>query len=153
MADFPLLLAADGRVSIVITSQVCGFARTYLSDQYGGACMERGAKDQSLKEIMAQAATVADLVDYQKGAVVSRTIINRKTGTVTLFAFDKEQGLSEHTAPFDALVQVIEGQAEIVISGKPLRLHQGEMTIMPANAPHALKAIERFKMILTMIRS
>jgi quercetin dioxygenase-like cupin family protein len=115
--------------------------------------MEREAKDQSDKELMARAATVVNLVDYQKGAVVSRTIINRKTGTVTLFAFDKEQGLSEHTAPFDALVQVIDGEAEIVISGKSLRLKEGEMTIMPANEPHALKAIERFKMILTMIRS
>jgi quercetin dioxygenase-like cupin family protein len=115
--------------------------------------MEHGAKDQSVKELMAQAAVAGNLVDYQKGAVVSRTIINRKTGTVTLFAFDKEQGLSEHTAPFDALVQIIDGEAEIVISGKPLRLKEGEMTIMPANEPHALKAIERFKMILTMVKS
>jgi quercetin dioxygenase-like cupin family protein len=115
--------------------------------------MEHGAKDQSVKELMAQAATLVNLVDYQKGAVVSRTIINRKTGTVTLFAFDKEQGLSEHAAPFDALVQIIEGEAEIVISGKPLRLKEGEITIMPANEPHALKAIERFKMILTMVKS
>jgi quercetin dioxygenase-like cupin family protein len=115
--------------------------------------MEHGAKDQSVKELMAQTAVVVNLVDYQKGAVVSRTIINRKTGTVTLFAFDKEQGLSEHTAPFDALVQIIDGEAEIVISGKPLRLKEGEMTIMPANEPHALKAIERFKMILTMVKS
>jgi quercetin dioxygenase-like cupin family protein len=115
--------------------------------------MEHEAKDQSVKELIARAATVVNLVEYQKGAVVSRTIINRKTGTVTLFAFDKEQGLSEHTAPFDALVQVIDGEVEIVISGKPLRLKEGEMTIMPASEPHALKAIERFKMILTMIRS
>jgi quercetin dioxygenase-like cupin family protein len=115
--------------------------------------MEHEAKDQSVKELIARAATVVNLVEYQKGAVVSRTIINRKTGTVTLFAFDKEQGLSEHTAPFDALVHVIDGEVEIVISGKPLRLKEGEMTIMPASEPHALKAVERFKMILTMIRS
>ena len=115
--------------------------------------MEHETGDPGFKELMAQVATVVNLVDYQNGAVVSRTIVNRKTGTVTLFAFDKEQGLSEHTAPFDALVQVIDGQAEIVISGKPLRLRQGEMTIMPANEPHALKAVERFKMILTMIKS
>ena len=100
--------------------------------------MEHGAKDQSVKELMARTAISVNLVDYQKGAVVSRTIINRKTGTVTLFAFDKEQGLSEHTAPFDALVQIIDGEAEIVISGKPLRLKEGEITIMPANEPHAL---------------
>jgi quercetin dioxygenase-like cupin family protein len=115
--------------------------------------MEHGAKDQNVKDLLAQTAIVVNLVDYQKEAVVSRTIINRKTGTVTLFAFDKDQGLSEHTAPFDALVQIIDGEAEIVISGKPLRLKEGEITIMPANEPHALKAIERFKMILTMIKS
>jgi quercetin dioxygenase-like cupin family protein len=96
---------------------------------------------------------LADLVDYQDGAVVSREIINKKTGTVTLFAFDKGQGLSEHTAPFDALVYILDGEADITISGKTLRLKEGEMVIMPANQPHALKAVGRFKMILTMIRS
>jgi quercetin dioxygenase-like cupin family protein len=85
--------------------------------------------------------------------VVSREIINKKTGTVTLFAFDKGQGLSEHTAPFDALVYIFDGEADITISGKPLRLKEGEMVIMPANQPHALKAVGKFKMILTMIRS
>jgi len=115
--------------------------------------MEHGAKEAVAQELMARAAKVADLVEYQNGAVVSKTIANRKTGTVTLFAFDKGQGLSEHTAPFDALVHVIDGEAEIIISGKALRLKEGEMTIMPANEPHSLKAIERFKMILTMIRS
>jgi quercetin dioxygenase-like cupin family protein len=115
--------------------------------------MEQESKKAGAKEIMAQAARAVDLVEYQRGAVVSKTVLNRKTGTVTLFAFDKEQGLSEHTAPFDALVQVIDGEAEIVISGKPLRLKEGEMTIMPANEPHSLKATERFKMVLTMIRS
>ena len=84
---------------------------------------------------------------------MSRTIIDKKTGTVTFFAFDKGQGLSEHTAPFDALVYLLEGEAEVVIAGKPFRLKVGEMVIMPANDPHALKAITRFKMILTMIRS
>ena len=105
------------------------------------------------RQLEAQAAKLIDLVDYQDGSVVSREIISKKTGTVTLFAFDKGQGLSEHTAPFDALVYLLDGEAEIVISGKPLRLKQGEIVIMPANQPHALKAIERFKMILTMIRS
>ena len=96
---------------------------------------------------------LADMVDYQKDAVVSKTIIEKKTGTVTLFAFDQGQGLSEHTAPFDALVQVLDGEVEIRISGKPFHLKQGEMIIMPANEPHALKAVRHFKMLLTMIRS
>ncbi len=94
-----------------------------------------------------------DMVAYQKDAIVSKTIIDKKTGTVTLFSFDQGQGLSEHTAPFDAMVQVLEGAVEIRISGNPFLLKQGEMIIMPANQPHALKAIERFKMLLTMIRS
>jgi quercetin dioxygenase-like cupin family protein len=100
-----------------------------------------------------QPQRVIDLVGYQEGSVVSRTLVNEKAGTVTLFAFDEGEGLSEHTAPFDALVQLLEGEAEVVISGKPLRLKQGEMVIMPANEPHALKALTRFKMLLTMIRS
>lgn len=94
-----------------------------------------------------------DLADYQEGAVVSRTIIDKKAGTVTFFAFDEGQGLSEHTAPFDALVYLLDGEAEIVISSKPLHLKAGEMVIMPANEPHALRALKKFKMILTMIRS
>ena len=102
---------------------------------------------------IAQVAKLDELVNYQDGSVVSREIISKQTGTVTLFAFDEGQGLSEHTAPFDALVHIIDGEAEIVISGKPLNVKQGEMVIMPANRPHALKAIKRFKMILTMIRS
>ena len=101
----------------------------------------------------AQAARADDLVNYQDGAVVSRQIIKKPTGNVTLFAFDQEQGLSEHTAPFDALVQVVEGEAEITIAGQPHRLQGGEMILMPAGQPHALKALQRFKMILTMIRS
>ncbi len=104
-------------------------------------------------KLEAQAAKLFDLVDYQDGSVVSREIIKKETGTVTLFAFDEGQGLSEHTAPFDALVYLLDGEAEIVISGKPLRLKEGEIVIMPANQPHALKAIKKFKMILTMIRS
>ena len=100
-----------------------------------------------------QTKKLVDLADYQKGSVVSRTIIDKKTVTVTFFAFDEGQGLSEHTAPFDALVYLLDGEAEIVISGIPLRLKAGEMVIMPANDPHAFKAIKRFKMLLTMIRS
>ena len=101
----------------------------------------------------AQVAKAAELVNYQDGAVVSREIIKKATGSVTLFAFDEGQGLSEHTAPFDALAQVVEGEAEIIISGQPHRLQGGEMILMPAGQPHALKALKRFKMILTMIRS
>ena len=100
-----------------------------------------------------EVATLADLVDYQTGSVVSREIIKKKTGTVTLFAFDEGQGLSEHTAPFDALVCILDGEAEITISGKPHRLNAGEMIIMPANEPHALHAVKRYKMLLVMIRS
>ncbi len=104
-------------------------------------------------KLAAQAIRLIDLADYQVGSVVSRTIIDKQAGTVTFFAFDEGQGLSEHTAPFDALVYLLDGEAEIVISGKPLRLKQGEMVIMPANQPHALRAVQKFKMILTMIRS
>ena len=100
-----------------------------------------------------KANSLVDMVTYQDGTVVSKTIIEKKTGTVTLFAFDQGQGLSEHTAPFDALVQVLDGEVEIKISGKPFYLKQNEMIIMPANEPHALKAVKRFKMLLTMIRS
>jgi quercetin dioxygenase-like cupin family protein len=96
---------------------------------------------------------LAAMVDYKESSVVSRTLIDKKTGTVTLFAFDKGEGLSEHTAPFDALVNILDGEAEILISGVPFVLGAGEMIIMPANEPHALKAIERFKMMLVMIRS
>jgi quercetin dioxygenase-like cupin family protein len=101
----------------------------------------------------AQVAQVLELVNYQDGAVVSREVVKQPTGSVTLFAFDEGQGLSEHTAPFDALVQVLEGEAEISIAGNPHRLHCGEMILMAAGQPHALKALARFKLILTMIRS
>jgi len=94
-----------------------------------------------------------ELIDYQEGSIVSRTLLDKETGTITLFAFDVGQGLSEHTAPFDALVYLLDGEAETVISGNPLTLRKGEMVLMPANKPHALKAIKRFKMLLTMIKS
>jgi len=102
--------------------------------------------------LIAESAEMAALVDYQSGTVVSRTIIERNTGTVTLFAFDKGQGLSEHTAPFDALVHIIDGDTDITISGRSIRVKAGEVVIMPANEPHALKAVERFKMMLVMIK-
>ncbi len=96
---------------------------------------------------------IADLVNYQDGSVVSRQITKADAGNVTLFAFDQDQELSEHTAPFDALVHVLDGDAEIKISGKAFHLKTGEAIIMPANEPHALKALSRFKMLLTMIRN
>jgi quercetin dioxygenase-like cupin family protein len=92
-------------------------------------------------------------IDYQEGAIVSKVFIDKNTGSVTVFAFDKGQGLSEHTAPFDAMVFVIDGQAEIAIAGAVSIVKKGEMIIMPANIPHELKAIERFKMMLIMIKS
>ena len=101
----------------------------------------------------AETTKVADLVSYQDGSIVSREIVKKPTGTVTVFAFDEGQGLSEHTAPFDALVQVLEGEVEISIAGKFHRVQGGEMILMPAQQPHALKALQRYKMILTMIRS
>ena len=103
--------------------------------------------------LTAKASNLAGLIDYQEGSVVSRTIIDKKTGTITLFAFDENQGLSEHMAPYEAMVYVFEGIVEITISGKPLTLRQGEMTIMPANVPHALTSKTKFKMLLTMIKS
>jgi quercetin dioxygenase-like cupin family protein len=96
---------------------------------------------------------LAGLVEYQDASVVSKTLLNKKTGTVTMFAFDKGQGLSEHTAPFDAMVYVADGVAEITIGGKPHTVKAGEMLIMPADIPHALDAVERFKMTLIMIRN
>ncbi len=101
----------------------------------------------------AEVFRLADLVNYQEGSVVSRTIVKRATGTVTVFAFDEGQGLSEHTAAFDAVAHVLEGEAEITVSGKALRAMAGEAVLLPANQPHSLRALSRFKMLLTMIRS
>jgi quercetin dioxygenase-like cupin family protein len=95
---------------------------------------------------------MADLVSYQEGSVVSRQITKEEAGNITLFAFDEAQELSEHTAPYDALVHVLDGEAEVRISGKPHHLKSGDAIIMPANDPHALKALTKFKMLLTMIR-
>lgn len=94
----------------------------------------------------------ADLVDYARGSIVSKTLIDRKSGTLTLFAFDRGQGLSEHVAPYDAVVEILDGEAEITIAGRPLKAKSGDMVIMPANIPHALKAEQKFKMLLIMIR-
>jgi quercetin dioxygenase-like cupin family protein len=92
-------------------------------------------------------------IQYQEGAVVSRELLHKTTGTITVFAFDKNQGLSEHTAPYDAFVMVTDGQAEIIVSGTKHEMNAGEVLLIPANSPHALKAIESFKMVLTMIKS
>ena len=94
-----------------------------------------------------------DLAAYQKHSVVSKQILNKKAGSLTVFAFDKGEGLSEHTAPYDATVMILDGQADIRIDGKPHTLKKGEMIIMPAGVPHSLKAVQRFKMLLIMIRS
>ncbi len=106
-----------------------------------------------MKDFLAKALKMKDLAAYQDGAVVSKEVLKKDTGTVTVFAFDQGQGLSEHTAPFDALVEILDGEAEVIISGAAHQVSEGEMIIMPANEPHALKANKRFKMMLVMIRS
>jgi quercetin dioxygenase-like cupin family protein len=108
---------------------------------------------EKIRKAEPKAAKLADMIEYQEASVVSRTLIDKKAGTVTLFAFDERQGLSEHTAPYDALVEIIDGEAEITISGKKHHLHTGETMIMPANQLHSLKATTKFKMLLTMIKS
>jgi quercetin dioxygenase-like cupin family protein len=105
------------------------------------------------EDLRGRVAKLVGLVSYQDGSVVSRQIINRKAGSVTLFAFDQGEGLSEHTTPFDALVQLLDGEAEIVVAGKPVTVKKGEAIIMPANEPHEVRAVSRFRMLLTMIRS
>ena len=99
-----------------------------------------------------QVKNLSDLVKYQENAVVSSEVIKKDTGIITVFAFDEGQGLSEHTAPFDALVNIIDGQAEVTVSGKLFTVKKGEMIIMPANKPHSMKAVEKFKMFLVMIK-
>jgi len=104
-------------------------------------------------EVMGKVRSALQLIAYQEGAIVSRTLVDNEQGTITLFAFDSDQGLSEHTAPYDALVYLLEGQAIVTISGTDMTLQQGDLVIMPAHEPHALKASTQFKMMLTMIRS
>ncbi len=105
------------------------------------------------EDLSGRVIDLAGTIDYQPAAVVSRTLMKKPTGTVTLFAFDAGQELSEHTSPFDAMVQVLDGEAEITICGDPLRLTVGQMVIMPAEKPHAVKAVDPLKMLLVMIRS
>jgi len=102
--------------------------------------------------LIGEVGSLVSLVDYQDGSVVSKEIIKKEKGSVSLFAFDKGQGLSEHTAPFDALVYIFDGKVEISIAGKQYSLKVGETIIMPANKPHSLKAVDRFKMLLVMIK-
>jgi quercetin dioxygenase-like cupin family protein len=101
---------------------------------------------------MTQVLNLKDIAAYQEHSIVSREIIRKPSGTMTVFAFDKGEGLSEHTAPFDAAVYLLEGEAEIRIDSKPYTVKEGEMIIMPANKPHALKAVSRYKMLLVMIK-
>ncbi len=112
-------------------------------------------KKKELKDekALTKAADLNSLIEYQKASVVSRTLIDKKAGTVTTFAFDEGQGLSEHTAPYDALAQITDGEADITISGKTHRVRQGQIITMPANHPHALKAAGKFKMLLIMIKA
>lgn len=106
-----------------------------------------------MEDLKGRVLELANLLDYQEGSVVSRELLRLKTGTLTVFAFDKGQGLSEHTAPFDATALGIAGEAEVTISGTPHSLKTGELLIMPAHEPHALEAVEPFKMLLIMIRT
>ncbi len=110
-------------------------------------------KEQPSNKRLMTPQSIKDAIHYQEDSVVSRELIRKTTGTITLFAFDKNQGLSEHTAPYDAFVMITDGQAEIIASGVKHEMKAGEMLLMPANSPHALKAIEPFKMVLTMIKS
>lgn len=104
-------------------------------------------------ELIGKALTLSELVSYQDGSVVSKTLIDKKIGTLTMFSFGVGQGLSEHTAPFDAVVQVVDGEAEVIINGEAQTVCAGQLIIMPANIPHELKAVKPFKMLLIMIRA
>ena len=107
-----------------------------------------------MKDLFSKAAPLnfSDMIDYSEGGIISKQVLKNEAGNITLFSFDKGQGLTEHTASFDALVQILDGETEITIGGKPLRLTVGQSVIMPANVPHALYAVEKFKMLLTMIK-
>ncbi|NLV27797.1 MAG: cupin domain-containing protein [Methanomicrobiales archaeon] len=108
--------------------------------------------DKNRQELLGKKFLLKDLIQYQEGSIASRMIITQKSGSITLFSFDLDEGLSDHTAPFDAVVTVLEGECEVTVDGVPSRLTQGETIIFPAHIPHAVKAISRFKMVLTMIR-
>jgi quercetin dioxygenase-like cupin family protein len=115
--------------------------------------MEHGEKpDKKREELKGKVIQLRDLVDYAEGTVASRMVINRKTGSVTIFSFDENEGLSEHTSPFDAMVTILDGECEVWVAGNTLQMNTGETIIFPAGAPHALSAITRFKMSLVMIK-
>ena len=109
--------------------------------------------EEKRNELKGAVLRLKDLVAYQEGTVASRMLINKPVGTVTLFSFDEDEGLSEHTAPYDALVTILEGECEVWLSGETHRMKEGDTIIFPANAPHALSAVTKFKMMLTMIRA
>jgi quercetin dioxygenase-like cupin family protein len=111
-----------------------------------------GKQDAKRAELLGKILNLKDLVQYQDGTIASRMIVNRKTGSITLFSFDKEEGLSEHTAPFDAVVTILDGECEVWVGGTTHLMKEGDTIIFPANVPHALSATTRFKMMLTMIR-
>jgi quercetin dioxygenase-like cupin family protein len=111
-----------------------------------------GKPDKKREELKGKVLRLKDLVTYQEGTVASRMIINRKAGSITLFSFDENEGLSEHTSPYDATVTILEGECEVWVAGQTWQMKEGETIIFPANAPHALSGITRFKMSLTMIR-
>ena len=113
---------------------------------------EEKKEEGSRGELLGRVLSLKDLVSYQPGTVASRMIVFRDAGNITLFSFDKGEGLSEHTAPFDAVVTILDGECEVWIAGETHRLKEGETIIFPANKPHALSAVSRFKMMLTMIR-
>ena len=113
----------------------------------------RKAKTRILQACLGKAQGLIELIEYADDAVVSKTILDKPVGTITLFAFGKGQKLSEHTSPYDAVVQVLDGQARLTIGGKDVQVSAGEIVIMPANVPHAVTAKDRFKMLLTMIRA
>ena len=115
--------------------------------------MKDGGKNTVLQACVAKAVDLAGLVEYASDSIVSKTIIDKPVGTITLFAFDTGQGLSEHQAPYDAFVQIVDGTGIIIIDGKEIEARPGSIIIMPANIPHAVRAKEKFKMLLTMIRA
>jgi len=129
----------------------CG-RKIAVSRQPGKASSQEVNMGSNGRSFIGKAALLRDLVAYGEGSVVSRTVVDRKVGTVTVFAFDDGQGLSEHRAPYDALVYIIEGEADITISHKSNIMKEGEMIVMPGNEPHSVKARTRFKMMLVMIR-
>jgi len=118
----------------------------------GNAMTDEKKEHPSREELLGKVMRLKDLVAYQDGTVASRMIVFREAGNITLFSFDRGEGLSEHTAPFDAVVTILDGECEVWIAGETHRLKEGETIIFPANKPHALSAVTRFKMMLTMIR-